>query len=96
MLRRGTNHLFFWLGIPVLAPGVNGASAHAVKAVAGALAVNEGYGKGEYSGWLMNMRAISTAIATVSYGSYYAWCMDTRRWAGSVDIPAAHIDGRGR
>jgi hypothetical protein len=63
---------FFYIGYAICCAGVNGSNTHAVKAMAGALAVKDGYGRGEYSGWVQNLRAISTALATVAYG---VWCV---------------------
>ena len=66
---------WFWAGIPIISPGVNGSSSHAVKALAGALAEKEGYGRGEFSAWINNLRAIATACCTVLYSH---WCMCSR------------------
>merc|ERR1712232_547710 len=63
----------FLLAVPLLLPGVNGASSTALKAVATDRATAEGFGKGEFSAWSNNLRAMACAAATVIYGNYYAW-----------------------
>ena len=63
-------------GIALLAPGVNGGSAHAAKALCGSIAVQEGYGRGEFSAWQMNLRGIAVTIATVLYGRWYGACLE--------------------
>ena len=40
---------FFYVAYLICCAGVNGSSTHAVKALAGALAVRDGYGRGEFS-----------------------------------------------
>ena len=75
---------FFYIGYAICCAGVNGSNTHAVKAMAGGLAVKDGYGRGEYSGWVSNMRALSTALATVAYGWWYGFCVDHGVWRGSV------------
>ncbi|CAJ1405066.1 unnamed protein product [Effrenium voratum] len=63
--------LFLAAMVPML-PGVNGASATALKAVAQDLATKEGFGKGEFSAWVNNLRAVAGAVAPVMYGQVYA------------------------
>ena len=46
-------------------PGVNGNNTHAVKALAGTLAAAQGIGKGEFSAWLNNLRAICTSLGAL-------------------------------
>lgn len=70
----GAHGICCYLPVAFLAPGVNGGSQLAVRAVASGLANEAGIGKGEFSAWLNNMRAITVALASFSYGSYYAWC----------------------
>lgn len=57
--------------VPML-PGVNGASATALKAIASDLAGAEGFGKGEFSAWASNLRALAGSVAPVLYGQTYA------------------------
>ena len=119
---------FFYVGYLICCMGVNGSNTHAVKAMAGALAVKDGYGRGEYcelqhkyqllniafywkyrdnvelpltnddfllkngrlfcnsrySGWVQNLRALSTSGATVAYAAWYSYCSDNGIWTGSV------------
>jgi len=63
--------LFLSMMVPML-PGVNGASATALKAVAQDIAGNQGFGKGEFSAWVNNLRALAGSIAPVLYGQVYA------------------------
>merc|ERR1712050_688423 len=74
----------FLLAVPLLMPGVNGASGTALKAIAADRATSEGFGKGEFSAWTNNLRAMACAIATVLYGNYYAWSKTQGVPAGST------------
>ncbi|CAL1126068.1 unnamed protein product [Cladocopium goreaui] len=71
--------LFLSMMVPML-PGVNGASATALKAVAQDIAANQGFGKGEFSAWVNNLRAFSGSVAPVVYGQVYA----------AAEIPVSH------
>ena len=84
---------WFWAGIPIISPGVNGSSSHAVKALAGALAEKEGYGRGEFSAWINNLRAIATACCTVLYSRWYSIATARGLWAGSVWWVAGLLGG---
>lgn len=64
--------------LPLLLPGINGNNAVGIKALAGGLAIKHGMGKGEFSGWLSNMRAITTGLAAVGSGLWYARAQDNR------------------
>jgi len=68
------NPMFYCCVTPLLLPGVNGASASALKAVSSDLASAEGFLKGEFSGYVNNLRAVTGAVAPVIYGNWYAWC----------------------
>merc|ERR1712050_694038 len=74
----------FLLAVPLLMPGVNGASGTALKAIAADRAASEGFGKGEFSAWTNNLRAMACAIASVLYGNYYAWSKTHGVPAGST------------
>jgi len=63
--------LFLLAMFPML-PGVNGASATALKAVAQDIATKQGFGKGEFSAWVNNLRALAGSAAPVMYGQVYA------------------------
>merc|ERR1719215_336577 len=58
--------------IPML-PGVNAASATALKSYSSELARREGFGNGEFSAWVNNLRAIVASIAPMIYGQVYAF-----------------------
>ena len=77
----------------IISPGVNGSSSHAVKALAGALAEKEGYGRGEFSAWINNLRAIATACCTVLYSRWYSIATARGLWAGSVWWVAGLLGG---
>jgi len=53
-------------------PGVNGASATALKTVQNQIATSQGFGKGEFSAWVNNLRALAGSAAPVLYGQFYA------------------------
>jgi len=74
----------FLLAIIPMLPGVNGASATALKSISADLATSEGFGKGEFSAWTNNLRALAGAVATVFYGNYYSWCKRTGSPAGTT------------
>ena len=60
------------LAVAPLLPGVNGASANALKAIVGRRAAAEGFGAGEFSAYSNNLRALAGALAPVLYGNVYA------------------------
>ncbi|CAE7180804.1 bglX [Symbiodinium pilosum] len=74
----------FLLAVLPMLPGVNGASATALKSISTDLATAEGFGKGEFSAWTNNLRALAGAVATVLYGNYYSWCKRTGISAGTT------------
>lgn len=57
--------------VPML-PGVNGTCAIPLKARATELATAQGFGKGEYSAWANNLRALIGSIAPLLYGQIWA------------------------
>lgn len=62
-----------WLGtVPIILPGVNGNTAQALKALATDRAAAEGFGKGEFSAWSNNLRALAGSVAPVLLGNVYA------------------------
>jgi len=61
---------FFTAVIPML-PGVNGASATALKQVSTDVASGEGFGKGEFQAWANNLRAIQGALIPLVVGYTY-------------------------
>jgi len=58
-------------------PGVNAASGTVLRAMATEKAVLEGFGKGEFSAWTNNLRAVVSALAPVLYGNLYASYKDS-------------------
>lgn len=62
-----------WLGLLLHAPGINATGNNAVKAAATDHAVKQGYGKGEFGGYVGNLRALTVVIAPVLYGQAYAF-----------------------
>lgn len=81
----------FLLAMLPLLPGVNGASASALKALSADLAAAEGFGKGEFSAWTNNLRALSGSAAPVLFGQCYAWCLRRGIYPGSVFALAGFI-----
>jgi hypothetical protein len=79
----------FLLAMPILLPGVNGASSTALKGIVTDLASKEGFGKGEFSAWTNNLRALAGSVATVIYGHYYAWAKNAGVPAGTTFMIAA-------
>jgi len=76
VLRGATeNPWVFIAAVPFMLPGVNGASSTALRAVAQDCATAEGFGKGEFAAYQNNLRAITSAIAPMLIGNYYAWCL---------------------
>lgn len=92
MLRgaRESSWIFLLAVIPML-PGVNGSSATALKSLSTDLAFSEGFGKGEFSAYINNLRALAGAAATVLYGNYYAWCKRKGVYQGTTFAVAALI-----
>jgi len=80
-----------WGGVPFLVPGVNGGSAHAIKALSLDLAREEGYGNGEFSAWANNMRALLQSLDTVFVGMWYARCKERGIYEGTAWFIAAFI-----
>ena len=87
---RESSWIFLLAVIPML-PGVNGSSATALKSISTDLAFAEGFGKGEFSAYTNNLRALAGAAATVLYGNYYAWCKRKGVYQGSTFVVAALI-----
>merc|ERR1712032_259561 len=73
-----------WGGVPFLIPGVNGGSSHALKALSTQIAGQEGYGNGEFAGWMSNMRALIQSIQIVFLGMWYARCGERGTYQGST------------
>lgn len=74
----------FLLGTAFMLPGVNGSSATALRSISVSLATKEGFGKGEFSAWVNNLRALAGSAAPMIFGNYYAWCVRRGVHPGSV------------
>uniref|UniRef100_A0A7S1R9X5 Uncharacterized protein n=1 Tax=Alexandrium catenella TaxID=2925 RepID=A0A7S1R9X5_ALECA len=72
-------------------PGVNGASAAALKALSSDLAASEHFGRGEFSAWVNSLRAVAGSAAPVLYGNYYAWARRRGAPPGTVFMLAAIV-----
>jgi len=68
------NKLCFFGCLPIMLPGVNGASGMALTPVVADHMNTSGFGVGESSAWLNNMRVLVSAAATLIYGYFYSWC----------------------
>eukprot|EP00944_MAST-04C_sp_MAST-4C-sp1_P013545 g13545.t1 len=79
----------FWFAIAPMLPGVNGASASAVKSMATDRCIAAGIGRGELSAWLNNLRAIVLATAPTLYGNFYAWAISRNIYPGYAFFLAA-------
>lgn len=92
-LLRGSTQItwVFLLAILPMLPGVNGASTSALKALAQDYANAEGFGKGEFSAYQNNMRALASAIAPAMIGNYYAWCRQRSMNVGTTFAMGALI-----
>lgn len=75
--------LYMLSTLPTL-PGGNGASANAMKGLAAELATAQGFGKGEFSAWVNNLRALAGAAAPVLYGNFYNFCVKRGIMPGRV------------
>uniref|UniRef100_A0A7S0AT86 Major facilitator superfamily (MFS) profile domain-containing protein n=1 Tax=Pyrodinium bahamense TaxID=73915 RepID=A0A7S0AT86_9DINO len=80
-----------WGAVPFLVPGVNGGSAHAIKALSLDIARSEGYGNGEFSAWANNMRALAQSVDTVLLGMWYARCKERGLYQGTAWFLAGFI-----
>ena len=68
---RESTALWLWC-VPLLLPGVNEAVTVALKGASVDKATADGFGKGEFSGWQYNLRAVSAAIGPFLMGHWYA------------------------
>merc|ERR1711964_877954 len=72
------------VGTFVFAAGVNGNNTHAVRALVSSLADLEGIGKGEFSGWLNNVRTVSVSVFQLASATG-----GRAAWRGSSSTPGA-------
>jgi len=85
-LLRGSveSSIVFLAAVLPMLPGVNAGNAIALKAISADVAVDDGFGKGEFSGWSNNLRALMSAFSTVFFANYYAWAKKQKIYAGTV------------
>lgn len=82
-----------WAGVPFLIPGVNSGSSNAMRALAQKVADEEGYGKGEYSAWSNNLRALAQSVQTLLIGQWYSQCQAYGVYPGSTWWYAGFVGG---
>jgi MFS family permease len=71
------NVYVFFGALPLMLPGVNAASTSALMPVLMGHMQASGFGNGESSAYINNLRVIAGAIITMLYGKFYAWCCRT-------------------
>lgn len=78
-LMRGSaeNILVFVGALPLMLPGVNGASATALGPVLNDHMDACGFKIGESTAWVNNLRVLAGAGVTLLYGYFYSWCRKT-------------------
>merc|ERR1712107_10434 len=80
--------LYFGM-LPFMLPGVNGASAAALTSVVNDHLTAAGFGIGESSAWLNNLRVLLGVVATLLYGYFYSWCRKKGINPGQTYVAAA-------
>jgi len=60
--------------LPLMLPGVNAASTTALTPVLNHHMTKCGFGVGESTAWVNNLRVLVGSVATLMYGYFYAWC----------------------
>lgn len=83
---RARSGWLFVLGTLLQLPGVNGVSGVAMSALASDLASAEGFGKGEFTGMLSNLRSIAGIAGPGLLGRYIAWCRSKKYDVGSAFV----------
>lgn len=68
------NMWVFFGALPLMLPGVNAASATALTPILNEHLSLCGFGIGESTAWVNNLRVMAGAVATLLYGYFYAWC----------------------
>lgn len=73
VMRGSAANIYMFFGaLPLMLPGVNGASTAALAPVLNDHMVACGFGIGESTAWCNNMRVLASALATLMYGNVYA------------------------
>ena len=94
VLRGATeNAAVFWCCIPLMLPGVNGASGGAIKALSIERAIAAGIQRGELSAYLNNLRAVASSFAPMLYGNMYAFFRSAKMFPGLTFTVAAVVGG---
>merc|ERR1712032_586541 len=76
LLRGAAENVYVWWGaLPLMLPGVNAASTLAITPVLNEHMVACGFGVGESTAWVNNLRVLVGACATMLYGYFYAFCV---------------------
>jgi len=78
------NSLVFLAAVLPMLPGVNGATALALDSISTDIAEADGIGKGEFSGWSNNLRALMASFASILFANYYAWAQKRNVYPGTV------------
>jgi len=68
------NMWVFFGALPLMLPGVNAASTTALAPILNEHLSACGFGVGESTAWVNNLRVMAGAVATLLYGYFYAWC----------------------
>merc|ERR1711966_86295 len=74
----------FFAALPLMLPGVNANSTLALSPILNQHMEACGFGKGESTAWVNNLRAMTSVIASLLYGYYYSWCSRNGVYAGST------------
>lgn len=83
--RGSSETAWMWLAtVPLVLPGVNGNTALRLKSLATDRATSEGFGKGEFSAWSNNLRALAGSVSPVIIGNWYAMTQRKGLPAGTV------------
>eukprot|EP00930_Biecheleria_cincta_P035193 TRINITY_DN24221_c0_g1_i1.p1 TRINITY_DN24221_c0_g1~~TRINITY_DN24221_c0_g1_i1.p1 ORF type:complete len:435 (-),score=80.86 TRINITY_DN24221_c0_g1_i1:9-1313(-) len=68
------NIYLFFGALPLMLPGVNASSTTALTPVLNSHMSACGFGVGESTAWVNNLRVLVGAAASIIYGYFYAWC----------------------
>lgn len=74
----------FFGALPLMLPGVNAASTSAIAPVLNDHMTACGFGVGESTAWVNNLRVMVGAAATLLYGYFYSWCRKKNISAGAT------------
>lgn len=74
--------LCYTAAVPMMLPGVNGSSNAALAPIISEQLQAAGFGIGESTAWMSNMRSVAATFASLLYGSVYAWLLKKKMNAG--------------